>query len=249
MKVCVITATKGRHQWLERNVRMFLDQTYENSVHLIYNNSCVPQRLNTNLPVDRVILVNNCEDKETKRPYATLGAIYRDAITYIPEDVDVVSFFDDDDMYLPNHIEEGIKGLMKGGKLAYKPYSSYFKSGDRVTLMNNTFEPSIFMKKEHLLKYGFSNTTSDQHLKWVDGLLTEGQIFEDKEGTPTLVYTWNSGVYKTSGASQNANNFSNYEKSSVDHGDGIISPAPRKDVALLFKGIKAYDIYTSSPQG
>ena len=249
MKVCAITATKGRHQWIERSVRMFLDQTYENSIQLIYNNSCIPQRLNKNLPESRFILINNCQDKETGHPYSTLGAIYRDAITYIPEDVDVVSFMDDDDLYLPNHIEEGVKGLQKGGKLAYKPYNSYFKNGDKVILMNNTFEPSIFMKKESLLKYGFSNTTSDQHIQWVNGLLAEGEIFEDGKGVPTLIYTWGIGVYKTSGAANNINNFSNYEKTSVDHGDGIISPCPRKELSLLFKGIKAYDIYTGSTQG
>jgi len=86
-------------------------------------------------------------------------------------------------------------------------------------------------------------------MKWVNGLLDEREIFEDKDGIPTLIYTWNIGVYKTSGAAYSVNNFSNYEKSSVDHGDGIITPCPVKELSLLFKGIKAYDIYTSSPQG
>lgn len=236
-RVCAITATKGRDKCLERCVKMFLDQTYTNSVQLIYNNSCNAQRLNTNLPEDRFILINNCFDLQTGEKYTSLGAIYRDILTYIPEDIDVVCFFDDDDLYLPNHIEEGVKGLEKGGKAGYKPKNSYFKNGNIVSLMNNVFEPSIFLKKEALLRHGFHETTSDQHMKWVNGLLSEDQIYMDVQGKPTFVYTWNNNVFKTSGNPNNPTNFSNYEKHCQDIGDGIISPANKKDVALLLKGI------------
>lgn len=226
MKVCVITATKGRHSCLERSVKCFLDQTYTNSVQLIYNNHCDFQRLNNNLPKDRFVLVNNCLSKKTNKPYTTLGEIYNDAITYVPEDCDVISFWDDDDLFLPLHIEEGVRGLERGGKLAYKPKKSYYSHSGVISLMENTMEPSIFVKKEHILKHGFSEETSAQHLKWVDALIRENQIYVDENGMPTLIYMWGDyiPVFKTSGDPNNPNNFKNYENFSKDIGDGIITP-------------------------
>jgi len=239
MKVLVITATKGRHSCLERSVGMFLKQTYKNSVQLIYNNSCHFQRLNSNIPLDRVILINNCIDLQEKKPYTTLGAIYRDILTFLPKDVDIICHFDDDDLFLPTHIEEGVKGLINSGKMAYKPKKSYFLSGERISLLENTLEPSIFIKKEALIKYGYSLTTSDQHLLWVDGLLRDEEITSNSKGKPTLIYTWGrDSIFKTSGNSRSSENFNNYENFSKDEGDGIITPWSEAAVDKLFKALK-----------
>lgn len=216
---------------------MFLDQDYKNSIQLIYNNSCVFQNLSEHLPPDRFLLVNNCIDHVTKGDYRTLGAIYRDAITYIPEDVDVIVFWDDDDLFLPDHISEGVKGLLKGGKTAYKPKLSYYKAGvEEKILVENTLEPSIFVKKEHILKYGFSQTTSDQHIAWVNPLVSDDEIFVDPQGKPTLIYTWGNpiGVFKTSGNPKNPTNFTEYERFSKDIGDRIITPVSRLEVQKEF---------------
>lgn len=235
MKICAITCTKGRHRLLERSVRMFLEQDYSNSIQLIYNNACTAQRLNKNLPSERFILINNCIDTKTDRPYTTLGAIYTDAIKYIPDDVDVICFMDDDDLFFPTHFTEGIKGLIKGGKTAYKPEKSYFKSGQIINLISNTLEPSIFVKKDHILKYGFGDNTVSQHLQWVVPLVDNREIFVDPEGKPTLIYTWGERIptFKTSGDPNNPNNFNNYAGFSIDHGDKIITPVS-KDIAFNY---------------
>ena len=86
MKVCLITATKNRHKQLERLVRFVLEQTYENYVHLIYNNAPQQQRLNTNLPTNKFILINNHTHLKERRAYKTLGEIYNDAIRFIPDE-------------------------------------------------------------------------------------------------------------------------------------------------------------------
>lgn len=236
-KVCVITATKNRHEHLERSVRFFLDQDYLNSCQLIYNNSTVDQRLNTNLDPDRVILVNQHIDSTTGQPYTTLGGIYNDAIKYIPEDVEIVGFMDDDDIFLPNHISEGVKGLIRGGKTAYKPERSLFKNGADITPAINTFEPSIFIKKEHILKYGFSLETSAQHLKWVDPLVWGGEIYVDPDGPSTLIYCWGNDIptFKTSGNSQHPENFKNYETFSQDVGDRIITPINKEKAKEFYR--------------
>lgn len=227
LKVCLITATKNRHKQLERVVRFALDQTYDNYVHLIYNNSSSSQRLNTNLPKDKFILINNHISLKDKRPYLNLGEIYNDVIKFIPTDVDLVSFMDDDDIYLTNHIEEGVKGYLKGGKKAYKPQKSYFKqSGGRLDLVENTLEPSIFVEAKHIIDYGFGDESVAHHHKWLTPLVRDGQIFVDPDGEPTYVCDWSQeiGTFKTSGDPYNPQNFNNYARTSKDIGDGIITP-------------------------
>lgn len=205
---------------------------------MIYNNSCIAQKLNRNLPTDRFILVNNCIDELTKKTYTNLGDIYRDAVKYIPEDVDVINFSDDDDIFLPNHIEEGVKGLIRGGKTAYKPEKSYFKQRGRTILIENVLEPSIFVKKDHVLQYGFSNTSTPQHHQWLQPLIDSGDIYADPKGIPTLIYDWSQEIptFKTSGDPLNPKNFTNFDKFSKDEGDRIITPAAIKET------VKYYDI-------
>lgn len=228
MKVCLLTCTKDRHQHIERVVRFVLDQTVNNYVHLIYNNSVRPLRLASDLPSDRFVLINNPLSLTTGKPYTTLGEIYNDAITYIPEDCDVVTMMDDDDLYSPQHVEKGLDGLVRGGKLAYKPKRSWYRYLTTRKLVENVMEPSIFVKTEHIKKYGFSLETTAQHHQWLAPLESEDQIFVDPNGEPTFTCDWSQSIstFKTSGDPHNPINFQNYEKHTQDFGDDIITPAP-----------------------
>lgn len=231
-KITAIMATCGRHYCSERSMSLFLNQTYENKHLLIYQNSDVYQVLDKAIS-EEVTLVNNHRDLETGQPYLTLGAIYKDAIKYIPDDTEIIVFWDDDDLFLPNHLEAGYNGLMKFGKTAYKPEKSFFRTGGKLELVVNTLEPSIFVKADHIKKYGFGNNTTAQHLHWVHPLLETGEIVADPEGIPTLIYNWGDDfpTYKTSGDST-SNNFGNYRRFSQDHGDQIIS---KIDVTKYYK--------------
>lgn len=227
MKVCLITATRDRHKQLERVVRFALDQTYDNWVHLIYNNSPISQRLNNNLPKDKFILVNNFLGLKTGKPYQTLGDIYNDILHFVPEDVDVINFMDDDDVFLQNHVEEGVKGLQRGGLTAYKPQKSWYKHLKvNPVLVENNLEPSIFVKADWVRKYGFSSETTAQHLQWLNPLVQQKQIFVDPNGPATYICDWSQeiGTFKTSGDPNNPNNFINYANWSQDSGDKIITP-------------------------
>lgn len=238
MKVALITATKDRHTQLERVVRFALDQTYINYVHIIYNNSKSDLRLNSNLPPDKFILINKFLSKRTGKLYETLGDIYNDAMLFVPSDIDVINFMDDDDIFLPSHIEEGVKGIIKGEKLAYKPKKSWYKHGKNApVLVENILEPSIFVKKSHIDKHGFSIETSAQHLNWINPLLQQNEIFVDKDGVPTYVCDWSQEIptFKTSGNAGDPNNFKNYEKWSRDVGDGIITPCSTKLAEKYYK--------------
>lgn len=236
LKVACITATCGRHRCVERTLAFFLDQDYsEDHMLLIYNNSDVEQSLpDLTLPDNKkVLLVNNHVNLRTGEPYSNLGDIYTDALSFIPDEYNVFTFMDDDDIFLPNHISEGTLGYFRGninkGSIAYKPAKSYYRDVRGISLMSNTLEPSIFVQSKHIRNYGFSPVTTEQHLRWVNPLVYNNQIFVDEEGSPTLIYNWGDTfpTFKTSGDFHNPNNFSNYRSSSKDHGDRIITPDPQ----------------------
>lgn len=235
MKIAAITATCGRHRCVERIVSFFIDQDYEGDHFLlIYNNSDVEQILDRpQLPPNkRIMLVNNCINLKTSEKYNNLGDIYTDAITFIPDEYNVITFMDDDDIFLPNHLSAGAQGLRRAQLrsdspyIAYKPAKSYYRDPRGISLMSNTLEPSIFVDRKHIENYGFSPVTTEQHLQWVNPLVINNQIFADPDGLPTLIYNWGDTfpTFKTSGDFHNPNNFENYRNNSKDHGDGIITP-------------------------
>ncbi len=231
MKVYSLTATCGRHKSLERCVEMFLNQDYEGEhTLLIYNNSNVNQKLDSSIENKNIILINNDLDFKTRKKYANLGAIYRDMLEFVPNDYDLINFADDDDLVYPDHISEGVEGFIRGGKEAYKPLYSLYRHAKGIEKVNNTLEPSIFVSLKWLKKYGFKESTSDQHLQWVIPLVEQKQIFSDPEGKPTMIYNWGDDYYafKTSGDMKNPNNFENYREHSTDHGDRIITPVKFK---------------------
>ncbi len=222
--------TCGRHRCAERSLSLFLNQDYEDRLLLIYQNSEVQQTLHESVDTSKVLLVNNHIDSETGKRYQNLGAIYRDALSYIPEDVEVISFWDDDDLFLTDHISQGAVGYLKAlsqNKIAYKPQKSYNRyMKNPIGLVENTLEPSIFVKASHIREYGFSPDTTEQHLKWVHPLTQNNQLLVDPEGKPTLIYNWGDDfpTWKTSGDFRNPENFNNYRNFSQDHGDRILTP-------------------------
>ncbi len=235
MKVCALTCTSGRHGCLERSVSFFLQQSYPDSVMLIYNNSGSTQKLSDELKATgRIILVNNHIDLETDLPYTNVGAIFRDAVTFIPEDVDLVAIWDDDDIYLPNHLEEGVAGFLEGELLtgkkiqAYKPAKSYYYHDNMIELTSNTLEPSFFVTPNSLRYLGFIADDVKYHDGWRKRLEAEGTLYIKENGVSTMIYDWSgtTNVHKISGDPDNTRNFENHRLSSRDEGDGIIAPVP-----------------------
>lgn len=258
--VWCITATCGRHTLLERLVATFLAQDYTgHHTLLIYNNSDVCQKLHGDANPQnvlkqttffgskeekRIVLINNHLDGITKEPYKNLGAIYRDALTYVPEDVDIITHMDDDDLFLPNHISEGAIGFKNAKSLsfnAYKPERSWFRHHQGLDLMGNNLEPSVFIDAAWLRVYGYSETTSDQHMQWFGPLLTHHKMLVDPKGKPTLIYNWGDThpTFKTSGNAGDPRNFDNYRMFSQDHGDRIITPDSKQSLSQYYDAVKA----------
>lgn len=231
LKVTAIMATCGRHRCAERSLSLFLDQSYENKHLLIFQNSPINQALDNAVDTSMVTLINNYIDYETNLPYSNLGAIYNDAVKHIPDDVDAITFWGDDDLFLEDHLKMGVLGLIRGNKTAYKSAFSYFRNHAGVEKAQNTFEPSIFIRASYIKSVGFSTTTTDQHLKWLNPLIRNNDIFIDPEGESTLIYNWGDSfeTYKTSANFANDDHFNEYRRHSADHGNGIISPISIQD--------------------
>lgn len=251
MHVLCLSATCGRHHLMERSLRLFLQQDFggEHTL-LIYNNSPVQQELAPlELPDNKhVILINQNIDSETGKQYTSLGAIYNDLWKRIdPEEYPIVTHWDDDDLFLPNHIKEGFWGLMRarlrsdGIYYAYKPKYSFYRSAEGVSLSENTLEPSIFVDSQHVKDHGYSLTTTEQHLQWVNPLKEKDEIFVDPAGIPTLIYNWGDidiWTFKTSGDYRNPNNFNNYRQHSIDHGDYILTPWTLEQIEPYYNQVR-----------
>lgn len=233
IKVACLTPTYGRHKNVENVLYMFLKQTYKHAHLFIFNNHPLPLQLKE--PYLNVTLINRSTN-ELSKPFSNLGEIYNCAVHFIPDDFELITFMDDDDFYSNNHIEEGVKGYqraLKQKKIAYKPEKSYYWNiGDDPVLTSNNFEPSVFVKLSFIKEVGFHPTTTDQHLKWYDQLVRENKILIDPDGIPTLYYTWNNNVFKTSGAGKSFGmwSFNAFRSLSNDNGDGILEPIPILDI-------------------
>lgn len=245
--ICSITATNGRYKCLQRALRFFMNQNYRGScTMLIFNNSDKPLKLDSEVEEEldftkEIIIVNQHISTETGKPYKNLGEIYRDAFKHIPSYCDVITHSDDDDTFLQDHLSEGAKGLdyaIAQGMVAYKPKYSYLRGLSWETAKTeNTMEPSIFVLKDHVEKYGYSSCSTEQHLSWYEPLVDNKQILIDPNGIPTLIYDWSGqlGVFKTSGDYHNPKNFDNYKAHSTDYGTGILTPATDEEVAKYYQ--------------
>lgn len=255
--VWCITATCGRHTTLERLVACFVAQDYEGEhTLLIFNNSEVEQELGECgiLPPNKHIeVINQFKDSITKEGYTTLGAIYRDALDEVPNFAEVITHMDDDDLFLPNHVSEGVKGYEKAILWpskhiyrAYKPEQSWFRHASGVEKMGNNLEPSIFINAGYLKHHGYKLTTTDQHFGWFGPLLEHNELLIDKEGVSTLIYNWGDydiPTFKTSGNAGNPDNFNNYRAFSQDHGNQVITPLAKEKLQVYFDQVKTEEGY------
>jgi len=217
--------TAGRHLYANRSLSCFLDQDYTSKHLLIYQNSDVYKKLDPSIDSKLVTLINCHIDSQTGKPYDNLGAIYNDAIQFIPKDADVINIYDDDDMRLPFFISESMLGYERAlsqKKLAFKPHTSFYRNNLTIYKTSNSLESSIFVNTEHLLTHKFHPVNVCLHHKWVDALIMQDLILEDDENKPAYCYCWSEevDVYKTSAHSE-TDTFKNFRILNTDHGDNV----------------------------
>lgn len=238
-----LTCTHGRVKCLERNLKCYLDQKTSVPSVMFICNSGVPLKLPDDFvaPAGKEVYIDNC----ILLDFQSVGEKYNHALKLAKRlypDVTIYTGADDDDIFLPDHLQEGYEGMQIAGLAngkAYKPQKSWFRYRDQqgilqLTKQENTLEPSIFVDIDWVLEHGYAPVSIRYHQQWLDPLMYENKILIDSNGKSTLIYNWGDnssnpaeswGIYKMSGAGiDNQQNFIAHARSSRDMGDGILRP-------------------------
>jgi glycosyltransferase involved in cell wall biosynthesis len=219
--VSCICTTYGRFTAMRRMLTCFDRQDYPNRELIILNTA--PVRLSLDrVRRDYVKIWNEPQETVSGKPWTNVGEIRAAALAYASGDI--FCLFDDDDIYLPYHISQGVQKLLECGKEAWKPKRSLHSLNDGLTFdyCENTLEASVFAKMDSIREFGFLPETGSENLSWYDGIKNRGGICVDPEGIPSYSYNWGSQIanHKQSGDMRNPCNFENHKRASTDFGQG-----------------------------
>ena len=187
--VSCLCATAGRFSVLREAVACFLAQDYPERELVILNNHPTP--LVCDLPGVRVV-------NEAK--YASLGDC-RNRLLELAKG-DLVRTWDDDDLYMPWAISQGVERI--GDAQAFKPKFSWAWNveEDRWSLDNNVFEAAMTVRTAVARKYGYKPASGgDEHHPLSAGIEKEGGCkLEDMGPRASYVYRWGTTLQRISGS-------------------------------------------------
>jgi hypothetical protein len=217
---------------VQRILAQFEAQTYGDKELIIFNtDEEFPYTLEVEDP--NVVVVNNGRNYLTGEPYKNRGEICRDAVTHATGDYFMLA--DDDDIYLPWHIQQAVEGIEANGKDSWKPERSFFANSAGVHMVMNTLEASVIVKIERIREIGFrSDLTGYEGLSWYTKLRDEGQLNEhNPEYVPSYCFNWSDPAeiagHKQSGDINNPDNFENHKRASHDR---VTRPLTARDIDL-----------------
>ena len=243
MKVSSVLCTYGRHACVQRSTGMFLGQDYQGETELIiFNTSPVPLELGEGLAgLDNIINVHAPTNPEGN-PWSSLGEVRNAALDHATGDL--YACWDDDDLFLPFHLTQGVRHWLAAKAVAWKPEFSLFSTDGGVTfrLAGNAMEASILARLDFVKEHRFSTKQSGgEHVQggWLDICrIKRGLVIENVK--PSYAYVWGDGLHKTSGSIDNPDNFENHQAASQDFGEGKpLVPATPQELEARFQA--AYD--------
>lgn len=236
-KVSFVCTSFRRFYCVRRIISQYYAQTYANKELIIFNTDMeFPFILGFEDP--NIIVVNNNTDYITGELYKNRGQICRDAVTHATGDYFMLA--DDDDVYLPWHIQQAVEGIEEVGQDAWKPEFSFFASQTELKLVKNTLEASVIVKMGRIREIGFrSDLTGYEGLSWYTKLRDEKQLDENnKNYLPSYCFNWGDppqvAGHKQSGDINNPNNFENHKKASGDYAKGPLSPVSEEELNGLY---------------
>lgn len=225
-KVSAVCCTYGRFECVERVINCYLAQDYPNKELILYNTDVESPYIDRNcvLGPHGILIINHAIDRETNQPYTNVGAIRRDALVFAGGDYVVT--WDDDDIFLPHFMRQGIDRIQDTGLPAFKPEMSFFYSGNWLRLVRNTLEASIVADIKKVRQYGYLLETGKEGLGWYTKMRDARELNEhDTNYIPSYCFNWNDGAkmkapHKQSGDIDNPNNFENHKRNSLDRVSG-----------------------------
>jgi len=226
-KVSFVCTTYRRFTCVQRIFSQYQAQAYKNKELIIFNTDEEYPYVSEGLD-SSIIIINNNIDYQTGEPYKNRGQICRDAVTHATGDYFMLA--DDDDIYLPWHIQQAVDGIESNGKDAWKPQSSFFATQDKTEICTNTLEASVIVKMNRIREIGFrTDLTGYEGLSWYTKLRDEGELNEhNKDYIPSYCFNWGDpgeiAGHKQSGDINNPDNFENHKRESKDYVKGPIEP-------------------------
>lgn len=189
MKISCICLTAGRPAQLNEAVQCFLNQTYQDK-ELVILNTFPEQQIAFDHP--QVIVLNANE-----RP-RSLGEARNYAIGHSIGDI--VATWDDDDLYLPQHLDNFAKHFTDGVQWVWQPTQFYVSQNRIQGVVKGTMNVVAFRRKAFSDIGGYTpiNCGEDRHfvqrLTQLPGVKIPLDDFK-----PSFLYCWGQGVYHVSG--------------------------------------------------
>ena len=237
-KVSFVCTSYRRFHCVKRIVAQYNRQTYPNKELIIFNTD-IKYPYELGYEDSSIIVVNNDIDYLTGEKYKNRGEICRDAVTHATGDYFMLA--DDDDIYLPYHIQQAVDGIETNGKDAWKPQKSLFATQQKIEFCQNTLEASVIVKMDRIREIGFrEDMTGYEGLSWYTKLRDEGQLREihDKY-IPSYCFNWSDPAevagHKQSGDINNPDNFENHKQSSGDYCSGPLFPLDNSELDEVYK--------------
>jgi glycosyltransferase involved in cell wall biosynthesis len=237
-KVSLICTTFRRFECIKRIIAQFNAQTYPNKELILFNtDEEYPYELG--YYDERITIVNNGIDYITNVNYTNRGDICRDAVTHASGDYFML--MDDDDIYLPWYVEQGVTKIEELGTDAWKPMKSFFANREAIHLVMNTMEASVIVKMDRIREIGFRNDlTGYEGLSWYTRLRDEKQLDEHYPiYLPSYCFNWGDPAemagHKQSGDINNPNNFENHKNASGDHAHSPLFPISMEELNNVYK--------------
>lgn len=241
-KVSFVCTTYRRFYCVKRIVAQYHAQTYPNKELIIFNTD-MEYSYELGIEDESIKIINNDTDYITNKPYENRGQICRDAVTHATGYYFMLA--DDDDIYLPYHIEQAVDGIENNGKDAWKPQKSLFATRDKVELCQNTLEASVIVKMDRIREIGFrSDITGYEGLSWYTKLRDENELDENNiKYIPSYCFNWSDpseiAGHKQSGDINNPDNFENHKKASCNQATEKLYPIRQIELQNIYK--KYYD--------
>jgi glycosyltransferase involved in cell wall biosynthesis len=181
--------------------------------------------------------------------YADLGDVRQKALAYAKGDWYVC--WDDDDMFLPWHVDLGISHLIQHPEaLSWHPTKSLWSDdgGTTYTLAQNNFEAAWITKMDFIKKFGHNigGQSGGENLGWMLPLQSTELVLDvDTHPLWSYAYIWGNGLHHIS-SWEPSENFEIHLQSETDDGRGEeLTPTDPTDIYKKYlAGIASGGEYT-----
>lgn len=214
-KVTCLCPTYGRFSLLQDSLKCFIEQTWDNKKLLVLNDA--PESFSCE---EKGVEVINSEER-----FETLGR-KRQALLEMA-DSKYVAQWDDDDVYLPWHLEEAMRRI-ESGKMV-KPKRAFYIRGDKdgrlawQGLTRNWLEAmTVFDREAAMALGGYTDKVSGQTIRMVNRFKNNNCYEEyDPNPAPSFIFRFADNHFHIQGGDKDEHE--RFARENTDFGDGNLT--------------------------